>query len=122
MPARTSGTWPRRLHRRVTDSTVLGEAWAAVSLSLLLFAIVGLLFLAPRYLGAGLAITTILFVMIESILRRAFIQTVSEVTALLAIVACFILVIHFWYWILVGSAAWRWPCSCCCQRLRELTG
>ena len=60
----------------------LGEAWAAVSLSLLLFSVVGLLFLAPRYLAAGLAITTILFVMIESVLRRAFIQTVSEVTAL----------------------------------------
>ena len=105
---------PHRLDR-------VGEAWAAVSLSLLLFSIVGLLFLAPRFLGAGLAVTTILFLMIESILRRAFIQTVSEVTALLAIIASIILVIHLWYWLLVGMLV-AVALFLLLQRLRELTG
>ena len=66
-------------------------------------------------------ILTILFVVIESILRRAFIQTVSELTALLAIVACAILVIHFWFWliiaVLLGIATFL-----LLQRIRELTG
>jgi hypothetical protein len=99
----------------------LGEAWAAVSLSLLLFAIVALLFLAPGYVGAGLAVTTILFVVIESIMRRAFIQTVSELTALLAIIACVILVIHFWYWLLVGVLI-AVASFLLLQRVRELAG
>jgi hypothetical protein len=99
----------------------LGEAWAAISLSLLLVAIVALLFMGSRYLLAGLSITTILFVVIESILRRAFIQTVSELTALLAIIACVILIVHFWYWILICvllaiAAFLLW------QRLHELAG
>jgi hypothetical protein len=109
-----SATIRKRLDR-------LGEAWAAISLSLLLFGIVGLLFLDPRFLGAGLIILTILFVVIESILRRAFIQTVSELTALLAIVACAILVIHFWFWLIIalllGIATFL-----LLQRIRELTG
>jgi hypothetical protein len=109
-----SATIRRRLDR-------LGEAWAAISLSLLLFGIVGLLFLDPRFLGAGLVILTILFVVIESILRRAFIQTVSELTALLAIVACAILVIHFWFWLIIalllGIATFL-----LLQRIRELAG
>ncbi|HET6846316.1 MAG TPA: hypothetical protein VFH29_05740, partial [Anaerolineales bacterium] len=99
----------------------LGEAWAAVSLSMLLFAVVGLLFVAPRYLGAGLVFTTIFFVLVESILRGAFIQTVSEVTALLAIIACVILMVHFWYWLLVGMLL-AIALFLLLQRLRELTG
>ena len=110
---------PSRTTRRRFDR--VGEAWAAISLSLLLFAIVGLLFLARRYLGAGLAVITILFVVIESILRRAFVQTVSELTALLAITACAILVIHFWYWLIVGALV-SVALFLLLQRLRELTG
>jgi len=110
---------PSRTTRRRFDR--VGEAWAAISLSLLLFAIVGLLFLARRYLGAGLAVITILFVVIESILRRAFVQTVSELTALLAIIACAILVIHFWYWLIVGALV-SVALFLLLQRLRELTG
>jgi hypothetical protein len=105
-------------HRRFDR---LGEAWAAVSLSLLLFATVGLLFLAPRFLLSGLAILTILFVVLESVLRSAFIQTVSEVTALLAAVAGVILLIHFWYWILVALLA-AVAIFLFYQRLRELAG
>jgi hypothetical protein len=111
VPAKVSG---RRYDR-------LGEAWAAASLSLLLFAFVGLLLLAPRFFAAGLALVSILFVVIESILRRAFIQTVSELTALLAIIASVILVVHFWYWILIAVLV-AVASFLLLQRLRELTG
>jgi hypothetical protein len=110
---------PAAVTRRRFDR--LGEAWAAISLSLLLFGIVGLLFLARHYLGAGLAIITILFVVIESVLRRAFIQTVSELTALLAIVACLILMVHFWYWLIVAVLV-AVATFLLLQRLRELSG
>jgi len=78
------------------------ETWAALSLSIMLFGIVALIFLAPAYLAAGLAIITILFVVLESILRGAFIQTVAWITALLAIISGLILVFHFWFWIVIG--------------------
>jgi hypothetical protein len=111
MPARTTG---RRFER-------VGEAWAAISLSLLLFGIVGFLLLAPRFLGVGLAVLTLLFVLIESVLRRAFIQTASELTALLAIIASVILVLHFWHWILIGGLL-AVAIFLLLQRVRELTG
>jgi hypothetical protein len=108
---------PDRSSRRRFDR--LGEAWAAVSLSLLLSAIAGILLVSPRFLPAGLAVTTILFVVLESVLRSAFIQTVSEVTALLALIGALILLFHFWYWILVavllGLAAFLFF-----QRIHEL--
>jgi hypothetical protein len=46
---------------------------------------------------------------------------VSELTALLAIVACAILVVHFWFWLIIamllGIATFL-----LLQRIRELTG
>jgi hypothetical protein len=99
----------------------LAEPWAAVSLSVLLFGVVALLLLAPRQLVFGLAAITLLIMLAESILRGAFIQTIGELTALLAIIAGIILVVHFWFWLLiaalVGAATFL-----LFQRLRELTG
>jgi hypothetical protein len=110
---------PDRSNQRRFDR--LGEAWAAVSLSLLLFAIVGILLVTPGFLLVGLAVTTILFVVLESVLRRAFIQTVSEVTALLAVIASVILLVHFWYWMLMAVLL-AVAIFLLFQRLRELTG
>lgn len=97
------------------------EAWAAVSLSLLLFGIVALIFLTPNYLLTGLAIITLLFIVIESILRGAFVQTVALITALLAVISGLILVFHFWFWILI-SALLAGAVFLMVQRLRELAG
>jgi hypothetical protein len=95
------------------------ETWAALSLSIMLFGIVALIFLAPAYLAVGLAIITILFVVLESILRGAFVQTVARITALLATLSGLILVFHFWFWIVIAillavAIFLMW------QRLREL--
>lgn len=97
------------------------ETWAAISLSLMLFAIAALIFFAPAFIWAGLVIIMILFVLAESILRGAFIDTMTRITLFLALVSAFILFIHFWDWILVGGLValgvfLMW------QRLRELTG
>ena len=97
------------------------ETWAAISLSLLLFIVVALIFLAPKYIWAGLVIILILFVVAESFLRGAFVQTVGRITLILAMVAALILFIHFWKWIIL-SALVAMGVSLMYQRLRELTG
>ena len=97
------------------------EAWAASSLSLLLFAIAGLIFFTPQFLWVGLAIILILFVVTESILRGAFVQTVVRITLILAMLASVILFLHFWKWIIL-AALLAMGISLMVQRLRELTG
>jgi hypothetical protein len=97
------------------------QAWAAVSLSLMLFGFVGLLFLAPQHLWAGLAVITLLFVVTESILRGAFIQTVGQLTVWLAIVSAVILILHFWFWLLI-AALLAMAVFLLLQRWRELAG
>ncbi len=99
----------------------VGETWAAISLSLLLFGIVALVFLDPQHLLAELAIITILFIVIESILRGAFVQTVGKITAMLAMMSSVILLFHFGFWIVIGALL-AVAMFLLLQRLRELTG
>jgi hypothetical protein len=97
----------------------VAQTWAAVSLSLLLLAVVGLMLFSPNYLGAGLAIILISVLIIDGILRAAFVETLRFVTILLAIFSALILLFHFWYWVLIGlllvTSIWLMA-----QRLREL--
>ncbi len=97
------------------------ETWAAISLSLLMFAVAALIFFAPKYIWAGLAIILILFVVAESFLRGAFVQTVGRVTLILAMITALILFLHFWKWIIVAALVWMGT-SLMVHRLRELTG
>jgi len=97
------------------------ETWAAISLSLLMFAIAALIFLAPKYIWASLVIILILFVVAESFLRGAFVQTVGRITLILAMITALILFFHFWKWIIVGALV-AMGISLMYQRLRELTG
>jgi hypothetical protein len=97
------------------------ETWAAISLSLLMFAIAALIFFAPKYIWAGLVIILILFVVAESFLRGAFVQTVGRITLILAMISLLILFFHFWKWIIVGTLV-AMGISLMFQRLRELTG
>jgi hypothetical protein len=97
------------------------ETWAAVSLSLLLFVVAGLIFFDPHSTWVDLAIILILFFVADSILRRAFVQTVGRITLILAMLAAVILFIHFWKWIIL-AALLVMGISLMVQRLRELTG
>ncbi len=97
------------------------ETWAAVSLSLLMFAIAALIFFAPSYLWASLAIILIMFVVVESFLRGAFIQTIGWVTLFMAMVAAVILLFHFWKALILISLV-TMGASLMYHRLRELTG
>ena len=75
----------------------------------------------PHYLWAGLAVVLIVFVVIELILRGAFVETVAWITLLLAMIAGVILFIHFWKWIILAVLLVM-GVSLMVQRLKELTG
>ncbi|MEW6092812.1 MAG: hypothetical protein AB1531_02495 [Chloroflexota bacterium] len=96
------------------------ETWAAISLSLMLFAIAGLVFFVPNYLWAGLAVIFVLFVVLESILRGAFVPTVARISVVLALLAAFILFFHFWKYVIVGVLV-AMGVYLLFERLRELT-
>ena len=99
----------------------LAQTWAAISLSLLMFAIAALIFFAPRYIWVGLIMILILFVVTESYLRGAFVQTVGRITLILAMLTTLILFFHFWKWIILAALV-AMGISLMVQRLRELTG
>jgi hypothetical protein len=99
----------------------IAQAWAAISLSALLLAIVAWLLISPRSLLGGLALITLVFIVTEAFLRGAFIRTVGQVTVILAVIAGVILLLHFWFWILIGGLL-ALAAFLLLQRLRELTG
>jgi hypothetical protein len=96
---------PPRAHlRRIPVPTPPGEdrtgmlleAWAAVSVGLMLIVLVGVLLLSPRF-GLAIAIGVIgLFVLIESILRGGVIGLLATWVRLLAVVAAAIVFVNFW--------------------------
>jgi hypothetical protein len=98
----------------------LTETWAAVSLSLMLFTIAVLILFARPYMLPGLSILTILFVVVESILRGAFVRTIARITAFLAIISALVLVFHFWLQIITGALV-AMAAFLMFQRLRELS-
>jgi hypothetical protein len=65
----------------------VGETWAAISLNLLPFGFVALVFIDRQRLLAELTIITLLFIVIESILRGAFVPTVGQITAMLGMIS-----------------------------------
>jgi hypothetical protein len=72
------------------------EAWAAVSIGLMLIILVGVLLLTPRF-GLAISIGVIgLFVLIESILRGGVVGLLATWVRLLAVLAVGILLVNYW--------------------------
>ena len=72
------------------------EAWAAISVGLMLLVLVGVLVLSPRF-GIAIAVAVIgLFVLIESILRGGVIGLLATWVRLLAVVASAVIVVNQW--------------------------
>lgn len=72
------------------------ETWASVSLGLLLASLAALLLLTPTFFWGGMLVLIVLFVLIEGALRAALAQTLSRVVSVLALVATFLFMLHFW--------------------------
>jgi hypothetical protein len=97
------------------------EAWAAVSISLLLLGFVALIVFAPHYLLLGAVVLIIGFILLESVFRGTFSSTVGSLAVWLALLATIVLVLNFWLQIVVGSliaggVVLLW------QKVRELRG
>ena len=72
------------------------EAWAAISVGLMLLVLVGVLVLSPRF-GIAIAVAVIgLFVLIESILRGGVIGLLATWVRLLAVLAAAVIVVNQW--------------------------
>jgi uncharacterized membrane protein len=72
------------------------EAWAAVSIGLMLLILVGVLLLAPTF-GLGIAVGVIgLFLLIESILRGGVMGLLATWVRLLAVVAAGVVFVNYW--------------------------
>jgi hypothetical protein len=74
----------------------LVEAWAAISVGLMLIVLVGVLVLTPRF-GLAISVGVIgIFVLIESILRGGVIGLLATWVRLLAVVATVVVVVNYW--------------------------
>ena len=74
----------------------LVEAWAAISVGLMLLVLVAVLVLSPRF-GFAIAVGVIgLFVLIESILRGGVIGLLATWVRLLAVVAAAVILVNQW--------------------------
>lgn len=95
------------------------EAWAAISISLLVLGIIALYYFAPQYLWAGVVLLILVFIVIESILRGTFASTITNISVALAVFASLILVLHFWRLILLVGLTTA-AVLLLVQKLREL--
>jgi len=85
---------PVTLARARHDRAV--EAWASISLSLLLGGAAALLLISPHYFWAGISILTIVFILIEAALRGAFAETLGRTTTVLSLLTVVLILVHFW--------------------------
>ncbi len=81
----------------------LAEAWAAVSISALLLGIVAILLLQPHWLLAGAMVMIVCFILLESVLRGTYINTINTLAVILAVIAAVILVVQYWMQLLIAS-------------------
>lgn len=80
------------------------EVWAAVSIGLLLLALVAALVLAPEFGVVTAVVVIAAFVFVESLLRRRVVGMLATWTRILALVAAAVLAVNFWPVILIGAA------------------
>lgn len=80
------------------------EAWAALSIGLLLLALVGVLLFAPTYGWAAAILVIAAFIFVESILQRRVIDMMVVVTRIMALAIALILAVTFWQPLLIGVA------------------
>jgi hypothetical protein len=96
-----------REHRPFSDTGLrfsrFAEAWAAISIGLLLIALVGLFLFARQYLVFGLVALLTALVFVEAGFRRRLSLLITSITISLAILASLVLLYEFfWEAVLLG--------------------
>lgn len=79
----------------------LAETWAAVSISALLIGIVLIFLFEPRLFLPGLVFMLVTFILLESILRGTYVNTINTLAVILAVIGVLILVFYYWQQILL---------------------
>lgn len=81
----------------------LAEAWAAVSISVLLLGFVAIWVFYPELLLAGAVVMIISFILLDAALRGTYVSTINTIAVLLAVVGTAVLVIWHWQELLIVS-------------------
>jgi hypothetical protein len=79
----------------------LAEAWAAISISVLLLGIAVIAVFERRLLIPGAVVMIFLFVLLESVLRGNYINTINVIAVVLALLGIVVYVITFGYQVLI---------------------
>jgi hypothetical protein len=115
----------RRPHRPASAARLrfnrFAEAWAALSIGLMLISFIILVLFAQQYLVWGLTALVSLMVFVEASFRRQLARLVTSLTIGLAFVATLILVYDF-FWQIVVVAALLTGGYIIWENLRELRG
>ena len=95
------------------------EAWAAISIGLILISMVGVIFFAPQNWFIGIIAIVALFLVIEATFRRRLTRAVNQITIGLAVFAALLLLLNYFphvavVCVLVAGGYMTW------QNLREL--
>jgi hypothetical protein len=113
----------RRAHRPATDTDLrlgrLAEAWAAISIGLMMISAVFLFLFAQDFLIVGLVAIIALFIFVEAGARKRLVRLVTSVTNALAIVASLILVYEF-FWSIVEAVVLLAGVYIIWENIREL--
>ncbi|MGH2524092.1 MAG: hypothetical protein ACRDH2_16420, partial [Anaerolineales bacterium] len=114
-----------RAHQPASDANLrlgrFAEAWAAISIGLMMFSFVMLVLFAPRHLVLGVAALLSLLIFVEAGFRRQLAQLVTSITSALAIVAALVLLFEF-FWQIVVFAVLLAGSYIMWENLRELRG
>jgi hypothetical protein len=78
------------------------EVWAAVSIGLMMLALVALLLFRQEYLVHGLAAGLALFILLEAAFRGRLTRLVTGVTLTLAVIAAFVLLYEFFWQVIIA--------------------
>lgn len=74
----------------------LAEFWAAISISLLLLLVALIALFAPQLLVGGIVVLVVVFILLESILRGTYVETINTIAVVLALIGILLLVLFYW--------------------------
>jgi hypothetical protein len=97
----------------------LAEIWSALSIGLMLIALIALAIFARQYLYIGLAGILILIILVEAAFRRRLSNLVNTLAIALALV-CFIVLVYQYFWVMLMAAVTIASLYMIWQNLREV--
>jgi hypothetical protein len=95
----------RRAHRPTTPAGIqfsrLAEAWAAISIGLMIFSVVGIALFARQYLVNALLLLIFILLFVEASFRRQLAHLINVITIGLAAVSALVLIYEFFWSIII---------------------